>query len=251
MGIHRIPKGYPGFPWSLLGYSLAWQPVFIQVADIGGIYFISFFLFWVNWALYKVIASVIKHERYFKPDLLLATLVFTISICYGLFKVRDDGGATKSIRVGIIQPNIEQKIKWDEKYQNTTLEKILELTKKASTYNPFIIIWPETAIPFFFQENSILKQRMVKELNDLNSELIFGSPAFERVGKRTEYYNRVYLYSSARGLLDYYDKMHLVPFGEYVPLGDLIPLGSLGEGIGNFNHVGIRVGKQRLMILFK
>jgi apolipoprotein N-acyltransferase len=67
-----------------------------------------------------------------------------------------------------------------------------------------------------------------------NAFLLFGSPSYRIERGKVNYYNSAYLVSPSKEVVERYDKIHLVPYGEYVPLGEILPLGSLGEGIGNF-----------------
>jgi apolipoprotein N-acyltransferase len=104
----------------------------------------------------------------------------------------------------------------------------------TTKYKPDVIIWPETALPFFFQDMNDLSKMVLECAKKANSVLIFGSPAYEKTISGTKYYNRTYVYDSKSNNLSYYDKLKLVPFGEYVPIRFLAPLvknivGDLGE----------------------
>jgi apolipoprotein N-acyltransferase len=68
--------------------------------------------------------------------------------------------------------------------------------------------------------------------------LLFGSPSYRIENRKVNHYNSAYLLSPSGNIAGKYDKIHLVPFGEYVPFGEILKLGSLGEGIGNFKAGG-------------
>lgn len=103
-----------------------------------------------------------------------------------------------------------------------------------------LIVWPETAAPFYFQQSGPLRNELLDLTIELESTLLFGSPGYKLNGKKVSYLNSAFLAGSAgRGeakTLGRYDKLHLVPFGEYVPLGKLLFFVSkITEGIGDFS----------------
>jgi apolipoprotein N-acyltransferase len=123
-----------------------------------------------------------------------------------------------TLRVALAQGNVEQDHKWDSAYQDDTMARYRTLTDAAAESRPDLIVWPETATPFFFQQRGKLRDE-VRELAERNQvHLLFGSPAFLRTSAGTLLeMNRAYLVSPSGAELASYDKMQLVPFGEYVP----------------------------------
>ncbi|MBA4393543.1 MAG: apolipoprotein N-acyltransferase, partial [Desulfobacca sp.] len=92
-----------------------------------------------------------------------------------------------------------------------------------------------TAIPFYFKKENQLTPRLFQLTRETGSHLLFGSPAAEVRDGKTHYFNRAYLLSP-EGQVSFYDKIHLVPFGEYVPLRKLLPfVGKMVEAIGDFS----------------
>jgi apolipoprotein N-acyltransferase len=97
------------------------------------------------------------------------------------------------------------------------------------------MVWPETALPFFFQDKQVNSARVESIAEDIDADLLFGSPAYERSGNHIKYYNRAYLLAERDQSLSSYDKVHLVPFGEYVPLKRvLFFIGRLVPAAGDF-----------------
>jgi apolipoprotein N-acyltransferase len=82
-------------------------------------------------------------------------------------------------------------------------------------------VWPETSTPFFFQDHPFFRPRVEELARRAGAPLLFGTPAFEDNGGTTKYYNRAYLLSETGRIIGRYDKIHLVPFVEYVPLRGL------------------------------
>jgi apolipoprotein N-acyltransferase len=139
------------------------------------------------------------------------------------------------LRVGLVQGNIDQSVKWDESFQRETLSIYERLSRKVSEHKPELIIWPETATPFFFQDAKEYQPLILEIPEETHAFLLFGSPSYRFERGKANHYNSAYLVSTSGEITGKYDKIHLVPFGEYIPLSNLLFfIGSLGEGIGNF-----------------
>src|SRR5262249_142002 len=130
---------------------------------------------------------------------------------------------TGRLMVGIAQGNIAQDHKWDPAFVDETIARYQQLTAEPPAHPPHPLASPQPATPFFFQEPGPRRQWLLDLSQRLGVSIVFGSPAatFDGrgvVGQR----NRAYLVSPQRGEIDYYDKMELVPFGEYVPFGRVL-----------------------------
>jgi apolipoprotein N-acyltransferase len=163
-----------------------------------------------------------------------------------------------SLKVGLVQGNIDQSIKWDESFQRETLRIYESLSLKVAEGKPDLIIWPETATPFFFQEAREYQPIILDIPARTKAFLLFGTPAFKIERGKINYYNSAFLASPSKELIGAYDKIHLVPFGEYIPLQDLLFfIGSLGEGIGDFKsgkeifNFSLPQGKFGVLICFE
>ena len=106
-----------------------------------------------------------------------------------------------------------------------------------------LIIWPESATPFFFQSEPAYQSHVVSTVQRSGSRLLFGSPAFEQSGSGLRYFNSAFLLDPDGSVAGRYDKLHLVPWGEYVPLQRLFPfINRLVSGIGDFSSgTGIKL----------
>jgi len=225
-----------GFPWSGLGYSqYRFLPV-IQIADITGVYGISFLVVAVNGA----IADLFIYRTLKRPSILLGPAIsitlFIVALAYG-FSTLKTHHLGNELRIGLIQGNIEQDRKWDTKYQREVFDIYLRLTKEALEEGPDIIVWPEASTPFYFGRDRIYTEELINFVRDNRLYLLFGSPrvkSFE--GGRYYLANSAYLLSPGGDVSGIYDKIHLVPFGEYVPLKRvLFFIDKLVEGIGDFS----------------
>jgi len=225
-----------GFPWVSLGYSQHGFLNLIQIAEVTGVYGISALVIFVN-----SVGFVVLHNRGpGRGRLLLVALLLVFSLAFWGAWRRDQLAAlpqTHRLRVGLIQGNIEQDKKWDPEFQEATIVRYEQLTREATARGVDLLIWPETAVPFFFQADVTYQNRLLQMVKDLKTPLLFGSPAFRQMGTRdVTLFNRAYLLAPNAEGLNYYDKIKLAPFGEYIPFHDsfLFFLDKWVEGIGDF-----------------
>ena len=161
--------------------------------------------------------------------LLTATLVYGVT---ALTKVEQ--GTPQ--RVLMVQGNIPQDVKWDPAFQESTVRTYERLTRKGCRSAGTLVVWPESALPFYFQGEPAYAARVEALAAELKSCLVTGSPAYEKEGDLVRYLNSAFLISRQGGVVGRSDKMHLVPFGEYVPLASLFPfVNKLVAGIGDFS----------------
>ena len=222
-----------GFPWNLLGYSQFQTPYVTQIVDITGVYGVSFLIVFVNAGIYIIVLS--KNSRTIK--LRTAIVVFGIcGLCVG-YSVKHlhaySPGQQEHIKIAVIQGNIDQEIKWNRQHRQQIFDTYAKLSRSTLTQDPDMIVWPETAVPFIFQYEDLpfvfkdephYKGLLLQLVRDLNMPLLFGGLDLVTVPPPENYYtlNSAFLLSPEGTLLSKYDKIHLVPFGEYVPFEKLL-----------------------------
>jgi apolipoprotein N-acyltransferase len=233
-----------GFPWALLGYSQYRQQALIQVADLAGVYGVSGLVVLVNVG-FAHLADRLTRQGAAGPDapraalyepILAATLLVTLAVGYGSWRIADVTAAlVRGPRVGLIQGNIPQDIKWDAAERQSTLDRYAALTRQAAEQGAEMIVWPESSAPFIFEMETEF-QHYIRELaSSTRRYLLFGSPAVARREASVKLLNSAYLLNPDGSTRARYDKLHLVPFGEYVPLGPLLGfVNKLVAGIGDF-----------------
>jgi apolipoprotein N-acyltransferase len=98
-----------------------------------------------------------------------------------------------------------------------------------------LIVWPETAVPFYMFHDKLLTEMVLQGIKSVDADFVIGSPAVKTENGRTDYFNRAYLITSDGAVAGQYDKVHLVPFGEYVPLKRFLPfVGKMVAQVGDF-----------------
>jgi apolipoprotein N-acyltransferase len=227
-----------GFPWASLGYSQYRILPLVQIADVTGVYGVSFLIAFANIVLYRVIRAVVRRESAPYPIKSLALLLCLMAgtVGYGFFRL-NQAEEGKPLKVGLIQGNISQDVKWDPAFQEATIAIYERLSRQAAAQGGIqLLVWPESATPFFFQDDVAYAARIKALVAELKTPLLFGSPAMEIVGGKTRYLNSAFLLSPSGEILGRSDKIHLVPFGEYVPLAKFLPfVKKLVVGIGDFS----------------
>jgi apolipoprotein N-acyltransferase len=247
---------FTGFPWENLAYSQYKYLSIIQFSDVTGIYGLSFIIIFINVLLFDLIAHR-NNGKKILSEAALGCIILALLLGYGTFslnRVNAELKRAEALEVSLIQGNIDQNIKWNPQYQEESIEIYKNLSLTKAPVGRGLIVWPETAMPFFFQDEFNLSST-VRTIPRLSSDwLLFGSPSYLDEGTRTFYMNSAFLLSPDGKVAGKYDKVHLVPYGEYVPLRNFFPfINKLVAGIGDFRKGGgnipIKFGNHSLGIL--
>ncbi|MFZ0889180.1 MAG: apolipoprotein N-acyltransferase [Candidatus Binataceae bacterium] len=222
-----------GFPWDLLGYT-AWRNLaLIQFAEFSGVYGISALIMFFNAVAYAVLMSHYKPRvRLWSLSALSAAMV--AAIVFGSIRIATiDRAAPKgTLRVAMVQGDIPQSIKWSPEYLASSFQVYADQSELAARRGADLIVWPEAAAEFIFQadgnypasfsEDAEYRDRLLQLARRTGDEILFGAPAIGYEDGRLGSYNRAYLVSGQGRVEGYYDKIQLVPFGEYVPARRLL-----------------------------
>ena len=226
-----------GFPWENFGYSQYQILPIIQMADITGVYGISFLLVMVNGAGFSLLDSLFVKKAVPFRKIAVAGMLLAASLGYGWMRLTDseqERGA--SVKAALVQGNISQDVKWDPAFLDETMKIYSRLTLDTVSQKPDLVIWPEAATPFNFQMEKTYQALVASVMGTTGAYLLLGSPAWERTAEGIEYFNSAFLVSPDGKIQGRYDKMHLVPYGEYVPLKQFFPfIEKMVVGIGDFS----------------
>lgn len=228
-----------GFPWALLGYSQQSLVPLIQSADLLGPYGLSYLLVLSNVTLALLVSWFARRATTPFPRLaLIMTLLLAGGdFAYGQFRLQQQPDHRQTtLQTVLVQGDIDQSLKWDPAFQWGTIDIYKQLSLLPQDQPAQLIVWPESAVPFFFQEPGVLSDQVRQVAANRGAWLLFGSPAYQDVNRRRHYLNSAFLLSPSGEDLGRSDKVHLVPFGEYVPLKSLFPfIDKLVVGIGDFS----------------
>jgi len=220
---------FTGFSWLTLSVAMAPWPLTIQGLAYVGEYWLS-----AVFATCTVWLVLGKNDRL----CLVLGLVFSTSLLlWGNLVLNSPLADAPHVRVSLIQGNIDQNQKWDQAYQEATVHEYIRLTRMELIPEPDLVVWPETAMPFYLQEDNALARQVRGFVRDHRIPLLTGTPRYDVNASSGDigYANSAFLLNPNGETVAFYDKEHLVPFGEYVPLGKFFPfVNRLAPGDGEF-----------------
>lgn len=221
-----------GFPWNTWALPLTAVPSIAQPAGVYGATTLGF----VVALLAAATVDLLRGPRRRGVIAFAGAVVFWGA--GALWMAARPAAEGQALKVALIQGNIEQDQKWSPQMKRTTLQKYEDLTRRALDRLPDadLVVWPETAAPFYFQQGGPLHDWVVRIARDTGVPLLFGAPAYRSdAGGKVQLLNRAFLLDREGAVADTYDKVHLVPFGEYVPLQKLLFfVDKMVEAIGSF-----------------
>jgi apolipoprotein N-acyltransferase len=223
---------WSGFPWLLLGYSQTTVLPVAQFASLVGVFGLSALVASVSTA--AAYCAVSRSTR--STAALSASVVVVLAIgVWGAARMRESAltGTGTPLRVALVQGNIAQDVKWDPAHATSILNTYLSLTRDAAAKGAELVIWPESSTPFPFLDDRLGGDKIRTVVRETRVELLLGSDMVDHANK--SYYNAAFLLRTTGEVASVYQKMHLVPFGEFVPLKQLLFfVGPLVEQVGGF-----------------
>jgi apolipoprotein N-acyltransferase len=228
---------FTGFPWMDLGYGLWSVPKLIQISDITGHYGVTFIILLVNVLVALFLIDRTKTARV----VVIAPVILLLLAVGGYSSWRWQSWLSHghpTMRIGVVQGNVEQDKKWLPQEQRVTVMGYIRQTDLLfDRQKPALVVWPETALPFF-PENNPLTKVLLQLTRQKHIGLLTGAPWYRVVDlrkRKIRYYNSALLLDPEGNLAGQYFKTHLVPFGEYVPLKKYLWfLAPLVQTVGDF-----------------
>lgn len=231
--------GYLGFPWGLVAHTQYKWLHLIQIVDLTGTTGLSLAILIINILLYYIIRNYRDVYVWLRAGGAVAAILLLLNL-YGLIAmVPEDEG--EPVRISVLQGNISQDIKWDPYYRDMTMTIYRRLAADAITEGADLIIWPETSLPFYIKENTYYLDQIYDIAEDSGTYHVLGcldKESRDYVLRERDYhvYNAAVLITPEREIVDRYEKVKLVPFGEHIPFMTDIPVitDALFEESGDF-----------------
>ena len=232
-----------GLGWNALGYSQAFHPVLIQSARWGGVYAVSFLLILSN----SAIVLLLMRSRKLALALIVTIALFVLAASYGAHPSPPiKGGATNRSIVAIaIQPNVPMEFSDEAAEMKSLLDRHLSLSSATArdvessvafagsgAALPRLVIWPESPMNFSYSRDPQLRDQVGTFARTNHTSVLLNSlePA-----PNNGSHNSAILVNEEGRIVAQYDKIRLMPFGEYVPLPHWLPGASSVRGIvGDF-----------------
>ena len=215
-----------GFPWNAFGYALTEPLALAQTASLIGLWGLTF----LSVAIFASPAVLIDGSSRGRKPWIAPVMALLLLVAMGIFGgVRlslQPTATVTNVKLRIMQPNLQQDVRFNYSAKAEVMQKYLTLSDRASgpqstgVRDASILIWPESAFPFFLtREADAMAQ--IADLLPKGTILITGSvraPDLPAGTKITRAYNSIYAIGHDGSVLSVYDKLHLVPFGEFLPL---------------------------------
>lgn len=226
-----------GLPWNTLGYALAANEALMQSASLVGVYGLTF----VATLVFALPAAMLEPRR---PEGrwrlagpfygAIVTLVLAGGWGWGAARLAEaKAGQVPDVRLRIVQPNIPQTEKWKPDNRNGIFQTYLELSAGSGQEGGrgldgiTHLVWPESALPFLLAESTAALAAIADVLPEGTSLITGQARAEEELApdgalRRLRVYNSLFAMNHRARVVQLYDKLHLVPFGEYLPFQDLL-----------------------------
>lgn len=233
----RLFTGTPFFignPWALLGYSQSgWLPV-TQIADLAGVYGITFVVAASNAGIAATIATLLERppsgaaRRRLAAAIGAAFVPALATLGYGAVRLRGDPGAAGAggVPIALVQGDVSFGSRWRSDYYGRDLDTYLRLSLDAlrapgiGGATPRVVFWPESSMTFFLEREPAYRRAIASVLAPFDAELVAGAPRAS-TPEGPPWFNSIYVLSPQGEPVGRYDKEHLVPFGEYFPFGSV------------------------------
>jgi apolipoprotein N-acyltransferase len=249
-GLEWARLGLTGQLWNALGYSLAYQPVLIQPAKWGGVYAVSFLIVVVNCSI--ALALVERRKRSVAVTAILLISVAVVTVLSGR-RPQSNAVNTDELTIVALQPNVPMTlVKSAQELQQLT-DRHLRMSEEAlnrarATGLPILVVWPESPMYFEYARDSEFQSLARNFVQQHDAALLFNS---QEPAPNNGNYNSAMLMNEDGRVVGQYDKIRLLPFGEYVPIPRWLPLANLITAIvGDFtpgaNYTIFRVHELKL-----
>jgi len=225
-------RALTGAPWDLLGHALYAQPLWIQPADLGGVFLLSF-------GCVVIAASLAELARTPRAAAGVAIATLALWAGYGVLRLRaeDDGGDT--LRVALVQGAVPNPWRADPARAAEAFAALADTTRRAIADRPALVVWSENAVSFLLEPNAGFGEAVAGVLGDSGAALLLGAPRFVQTEPgRAEFFNAAFLLDAHGAVVSTYDKRRLVPFAEYAPLPRVPGLGWRFDAPGDYTAGG-------------
>jgi apolipoprotein N-acyltransferase len=223
-----------GFPWNLIATSVVDYASLIQIDRAIGPYFTGALIVFpatvAAWWITQRTASIARVLVGGSLGILLLVWWGTGLVASKLLARRD---ASPSFTAALLQPNISQEMRWDESNVLQIYRRMMDMTADAARHGAKVVIWPESTVPLSYTQTDFFRASIEQLSREEGIDIILGSVATDPA-KPGRIWNSAFLVSGGT-TIGHYDKIRLVPFGEYVPLRRMLFFAEkLVHAVGEF-----------------
>ena len=228
---------FSGFPWDLISAAIINYTPLIRIDRWVGPYATGALVVLPSIVLAWLMATMPSRHRALRVVGMVTACVTLWAVIGALALAADDREAkadrSRTYRAALIQPNISQEMRWSETSTVDIFQRMVRLSEAASAVHPDVIIWPESTVPLTYATTDFFRSFIETLSRKEHADMILGSIA-EDANDPTRLWNAAYLVSNGV-TVGHYDKIKLVPFGEYVPLRKMLFFAKkLVHAVGEF-----------------
>lgn len=220
---------FTGMPWNLVGYAAVASNALLQSVSLLGIYVLSGVLVLVA----AMPALFLLQKRGWALNILMLGVLGGL-IVWGNMRLNAMPTDYSSVKIRVVQANIPQFSQLTPALQIGMLKKYAELTKQPGWQDINVIVWPESAVPLSLPAKGALARELGALVPSNRASLVFGAMRTEKSLPRWKTWNSLFVLNQEGEVISYYDKHHLVPFGEYIPWRPLLTMLITPAGYGDY-----------------
>lgn len=226
------------FPWALLGSSQASALPVVQLASVTGVYGLSAM---VVSAGAVITVLTLSRKRAQRRTAAIAALGLALIPVWGAWRMSRSDLVTQGVpmRVGLVQGNVAQEQKQDPAFGAAILDRYIALTREAMGAGSQLVLWPEASTPFYFEIEAGQAEPIRRLAREAQTPVLVGTDQYEAASSSgpQKFFNGAVLVGPDGRNLDSYQKIHLVPFGEFVPFKRLLFfVNPLVKNVADFTH---------------
>jgi len=218
---------FTGFPWNLTGSVWAFWDAPLQTASLVGTYGLGLLTMVIMVAPVTFLMAGGPIVRFAPP--ICAAVLLGAMVAYGMDRVPAGGGPETGVELRLVQANIDQRDKWRNDKVSDNFIRFLNLSRLPRRTPPDLIIWPETAVAYFLEREPSRRFLMADVIPE-GSYILTGAPRIRRYADGTfKLWNSLHAIDHYGEVAATYDKVHLVPFGEYLPFRSVLEKVGLSQ----------------------
>ena len=211
-----------GFPWNLIAAAIIDYRPFVQIDRAAGPYMLGAMIVLVSTTLAWLVSekSTVVHRALVAACLVMYLCVWGATGFVAAKLIDQPADVRRHVVAAMLQPNIPQQMRWDPSSVVSIYDRMMRMTNEAISKGARIIIWPESTVPLSYSSTDFYRNAIESASASSGADIILGSVA-EDATRPNKIWNAAFLVSGGK-TIGHYDKIRLVPFGEYVPLRKML-----------------------------
>ena len=225
---------FSGFPWNLIAAAIVDYTPLVLFDRVAGPYALGVLILLPSTlAAWWIVARPRGIERIVVTGLVVIVCFVWWATGLVAAKLIERQTAPQLSLAALLQPNISQEMRWDDANVMQIFQRMMAMTDDALAHGAHVVVWPESTVPLSYTRTDFYRDAIESVTRAKHADVVLGSIA-EDPSDATKMWNAAFLVSDGK-TIGHYDKIHLVPFGEYVPLRKMLFFAhKLVRAVGEF-----------------